>query len=1040
MTARRRPPWHVRLRHALLPTPRGRITWRDGAPLALFAAVFGGALIWAEASGRVLFANPTALWLLALAPWVWWLAASNRVGMTAGRAGAATFVRLCLLGLCVGALAEPRAVRERDVTSVVFALDVSDSVGRGVEEQALTLFSQAVAAKPATDEAGLVVFGRNAAVELPPRMSVPFEGVINSQVSRDATNLEQTLSLSAAIVPEENSGRVVLISDGTETEGRLQSEVDRLRGRGIRVDVLPVDYGGGDEVWLERLDLPRFVRQGETYEAGVVLNSLHAGAGTLLLTENGKEVAREPVEYAAGKNRYVFPVRLRGPGYYEYAATVIPDDDASGEPADGLAENNTALNYLYLEGAGKVLVVTDPAGDPRDIGNFVAAAREGEREVTTLDGFAFPRDVLSLMPYDLIVFAGVPADTFDAQQLRAVRDAVRDLGTGFLMLGGPGSFGAGGYQNTPVEEILPVDMDITRRKVLPKGALVVILHTCEFPQGNTWGKRICKRAIQVLGDQDECGVLVADYVDGEEWLFELTPAGRYPELVPKINAAQIGDMPDFAQTMNAGLKALKASDASAKHMIIISDGDPSPPPPQLVRDYADAQIAVSTVAIFPHGGDRASINTMRGIAAGTGGRFYLPDDPAELPGIFIKEAKTLRRTLIQNKTVVPEVAMGHPVLKGLGDLPPVRGFVLTTPKNKLDQQLLRVPSDEQVAPGEYDPVLAVQQFGLGRTGAFTADLGPNWGADWIAWDGYGPFVRQLVTHLGRVRKKGHLRLSADTDGSDGVVIVEDFHPEERFLEVAVTVSGPRERSESVPLVQVGPRRYQARVPLWGKGRYQIVGAATVAGSSAPEPAAAPEPAGDVPTGTLAGANDAIEEPADDAGATEQVAGGFILPYSAEYLRFRSDPIVLKGVAAATNGRVLDGDPEAMKTLFTDDREPKKSSRPIFDWLLLALAVGVPLDVAVRRVQLDGSVVRGWFKREKLGSSGSTPALGALLERKQATAPPPVRRSPARPTTPLAVSCETSPSRPTQTPAKLQTAKPANTTGALLDLKKKRDRT
>ena len=1031
---RARPGWFERARRSLFPDPRHPVRWRDGWPLLALALLAGGALFWLHAAGVVLWARPGLFGLLAFAPWVWWLAVANRAGLGGGRAEAATFVRLCLLGLCVAALAEPRAVRERDVTSVVFALDVSDSVGRGVENEALELFSGAVAEKPATDEAGLVVFGRNAAVELPPKQSVAFEGVVNSQVDRDATNLEQTLSLSAAMIPEENAGRVVLISDGTETEGRLQAEVDQLVGRGIRVDVLPVDYGGREEVWLERLDLPRFVREGESYEAGVVLNSLEPGSGTLVLTENGEEIAREPVEYQSGKKRVSFPIRLRGPGYYEYAATIRPDAGA-----DGIEDNNTALNYLYLEGAGKVLVVTDPGGDPRDVDSFVAAAREGEREVTVLDGYAFPRDVLSLMPYDLIVFAGVPADSFDARQLSAVRDAVADMGVGFLMLGGENSFGAGGYQNTPIEEALPVDLDITRRKVLPKGALVIILHTCEFPQGNTWGKRICKRAIKVLGDQDECGVLVADYVAGESWLFELTPAARYPELVPLINAAQIGDMPDFAQTMRAGLDALKASDASAKHMIVISDGDPSPPPTKLVSDFADAQIAISTVAVFPHPGDRAALNTMRGIAAGTGGRFYLPDDPNQLPGIFVKEAKTLRRTLIQNLTVTPEVALGHPILKGLGPLPPVRGFVLTTPKEGLNEQILRVPSDEKVAPGEYDPILAVRQFGLGRTGAFTADLGPNWGADWVTWDGYGPFVRQLVTHLGRVRKQGHLRMSTYTDGSDGVIVVEDFHPDERFLEIQTSVAGPRERTATVPLTQVGPRRYQARVPLWGKGRYQVIGRSAVAGGGAVEqPAAAPAPAGPTPRGTVEGANDAIAEaaPADDG--TEQVAGGFILPYSAEYLRFRSDPIVLKQVAERTGGRVLVPDEETRKTLFTADREPKRSSRPVFDWLLIAVACLIPLDVAVRRVQLDWALVRGLFKREKLGVAGAGgPTLEGLLAKKRdAPPPPPLRREPARSSKP-AGSAAVKPQGAAAAPKK--PAPPANTTAALLDLKKKRDR-
>ncbi|MCP4174922.1 MAG: hypothetical protein GY758_29585, partial [Fuerstiella sp.] len=34
-----------------------------------------------------------------------------------------------------------------------------------------------------------------------------------------------------------------------------------------------------------------------------------------------------------------------------------------------------------------------------------------------------------------------------------------------------------------------------------------ILHTCEFPQGNTWAKRITKEAIRVLSAEDEVGAI-----------------------------------------------------------------------------------------------------------------------------------------------------------------------------------------------------------------------------------------------------------------------------------------------------------------------------------------------------------------------------------------------------------------------------------------------------------------------------------------------------------------------------------------------------
>src|SRR6185369_6869535 len=105
----------------------------------------------------------------------------------------------------------------------------------------------------------------------------------------------------------------------------------------------------------------------------------------------------------------------------------------------------------------------------------------------------------------------------------------------------------------------------------------IILHTCEFAEGNTWAKRITKQAIKVLGGQDEVGVLGYGSM-GEFWIFELTPAKDYEKMVPKINAAEIGDMPSFSTTMRLGLNGLKKSDAATKHMIIISDGDPYPAP------------------------------------------------------------------------------------------------------------------------------------------------------------------------------------------------------------------------------------------------------------------------------------------------------------------------------------------------------------------------------------------------------------------------------------------------------------------------------
>jgi uncharacterized membrane protein/Mg-chelatase subunit ChlD len=1003
-----------RLFHLIFPPIRRATTWTSAVPWVVFLLVFGTVWLVLEWRGLVRFTRPAAFWLLLATPWFWWMHRAGGSGLGGGRAIAALMTRLGLFGLFVMLLAEPRAVRKSDTLSVVYALDVSDSMGDQVSDQALAWIMQSVQKKPQKDEAGLVVFGRDAAVELPPRQTFPFE-TINSRVARDGSDLAKGLGLAAAMLPEANQGRVVLISDGNETEGAVSSTVDELKSRGIAVDVLPIGFDYAKEVWLERLDLPRVVKQGETYEAHVLLNALTAGQGTLRLQENGKVIFEKPVEYAAGKNRYSLPLYLREAGYYEYVATIDPPRSAAGVKSseDGWAENNVAVGDLFLRGEGKVLVVTDARGDARDWEPFVAALKASERIVQTRWAYEFPRDSLSLLPYDLIVFPNVPADAFDPVQLQSLRDAVYHQGTGFVMLGGPNSFGPGGYHRSVVEEALPVTMDTTQKKVLPKGALVIILHTCEFAEGNTWAKRIAKEAVRVLGAQDEVGLLDFEWggnnaaTEGMRWVFPLTPAGQYEKLAVAINSAEPGDMPAFEPGMKLALEALAKSDASAKHAIVISDGDPSPPTPQTVQGFVDARISLSMIAINPHGGQDVSI--MQSIAATTGGRYYFPQDPSQLPSIFIKEAKTLKRSMLQNRVFSPIVEFPSPVLKGLDGTPPLRGYVLTTAKPR-STTILRVPPQEGEQESTPDPLLATWRFGLGTSAAWTSDLARNWAVDWVDWEKYNAFVKQLAQEVSRVEKKSDLYLRAFASGAQGVIHIEDHAKEDSFLDLAARVNGPGGETKTVALKQVAPRRYEGTFPLWGKGRYQVMAAGA---------------------GSAAGKE-----------RSEQAVGGFAVPYSMEYLRFRSDPILLKQIAEKTGGRLLTADEV---DVFQPQRVTRESSRPVFDWFLLALCILVPLDVGIRRVQLDWEAIAGWFRPRKAESSGET--MGALLQRKQqvkeqideqrAERPPPI--SPAKTTRPPAPPPRTAKSPPAQAaePPPAADSAAQSTTERLLARKRKR---
>ena len=1029
----------MKLIQAIFPPPRYRVGWGEAWPLVAFLALYAGICGYLVlAPNGMIFGVPLAFFWMLVSPWAWWLHVAGGSGLARWRGRVALWVRLALIGLFVMLLAEPRAKRTSDILSVMYTVDISDSVGVQVGDQNMRDEALEFVARMVTDmnskenrkvtgrdKAGVVVFGRNAAVELPPRENVPLEGdriVLNSLIKRDATNLEQSLSLAAAMLPEEDRGRIVLISDGTETVGDLSQLLDDLKSREIAVDVLPIRYNYKHEVWIEQLELPRNVKIGENYEAAVVLSSLNAGTGRLLLKEDGRIIAERELSFPAGKSRYTFPVYLRTAGFYQYEAT-IEVDRGDGDARDNWDENNTVLNYLYVEGEGKVLIVNDPNGNPADWESLVKAITESERSVVVKSAYEFSGDPLAMMPYDCVIFVNVGVDAFDVIQLEALKDAVENQGMGFLMVGGPNSFGPGGYRKTVVEEILPVEMDITKKKVLPKGALAIILHTCEFPEGNTWGKRITKQAVKVLHPQDEVGVLVYGGM-GEQWLwtaekkvkdksFHLLPARDFSEIAKHINGATIGDMPSFSRTMEMAIDDLSRSDASAKHVIIISDGDAAAPPPALLEKFVENKVTISTIAIFPHGG--TEVGTLRMIAEVCGGRFYFPDDPNLLPSIFIKESNTLKRTMIQNETVQPEMGFPSPIMAGISVPPPLHGYVLTTAKRRAETVLQTPPKETSDGAGEIDPLLATWKSGLGTTAAFTGDLSPNWGRDWVEWDQYRAFLQQLLIRISRVRQQGNLRLWTYSTGSHGTVVVEDFKRGGSPLNLrAVVKKDLDDKIETLTLRQVGPHRYQARFPLWGKGRYQIR------------------------------AKGVRTNKADDDETVEGTQGGLIVSYSPEYLKFSSNRGVLQEIADKTGGKILDLEETTVQDIH-DRRQPKTHSRPIFDWFLVGLACLVPLDVAIRRVQLDPSVLFGWIRGGR--RQPSTATMGALLARKQ-TVEVRLEKGPAQAPRPIAgsspSSTPTTSRRPTRQPGPASppaspgdTIDSQSTTERLLALKRKR---
>ena len=106
-------------------------------------------------------------------------------------------------------------------------------------------------------------------------------------------------------------------------------------------------------------------------------------------------------------------------------------------------------------------------------GVVIRRAAEGEKSQIDDSYFAPGR-------YNVYVLCDLPADFLTTKQHKLLVEAVKK-GAGFMMLGGHSSFGAGGWADTPVAEILPAEIHPGDGQHEPEEGIKVV----PTPRGST---------------------------------------------------------------------------------------------------------------------------------------------------------------------------------------------------------------------------------------------------------------------------------------------------------------------------------------------------------------------------------------------------------------------------------------------------------------------------------------------------------------------------------------------------------------------------
>ena len=91
----------------------------------------------------------------------------------------------------------------------------------------------------------------------------------------------------------------------------------------------------------------------------------------------------------------------------------------------------------------------------------------------------FPESLAEMQSYDTIFLSNIAAGDLGDRLMKLLESAVRDFGVGLVCVGGDQTYMAGAYKGTPLEATLPVNMELDSKKVLPPGAVVLVMHRSE---------------------------------------------------------------------------------------------------------------------------------------------------------------------------------------------------------------------------------------------------------------------------------------------------------------------------------------------------------------------------------------------------------------------------------------------------------------------------------------------------------------------------------------------------------------------------------
>ncbi len=863
-------------------------------------------------NGTVNLAHPWFLSLALVVLFLAWVQRKSLADMTQRQRGVCFAIRTLLMLLLVLALAGVRWLIPSRELAVIFAVDGSASISAAAQKEARDFVVASLSRQRGDNTAGVLGFAERAALWQAPAANLKLAESWPELANRKASDIGEALDFASAIFPAGKARRLVLLTDGNDTDAQGVSAALRLAAQGIELFTVPLHNASAPEVLVEKVDVPRRLKSGEPFDLVGHIHSNVVTTAKAKLYQNQFLIEQRDLDVKPGDNEFRAPNLKADGSFISYELEIIPALDTA-------PENNRASATASLRGEPRVLLVDSEETNNRALAEVLRREKIAV-EMRGLGGL--PKSLEDLQQFDLFLLSDVSALHLGREQMELYRRWVQDFGGGFVMIGGENSYGVGGYYRTPVEQMLPVRMEHDDRQDTPTVAMLVVLDRSGSMTAMVAGQTKISLADQgavfamnALQPKDYFGVVSVDIRPHTVVpLQQITAKGAAEQKILSINAGGGGIY--IYTSLAEAFQQLRDVPARVKHLLLFSDaadaeekvagemGDGTRSGGSSL-DLASAMLAAKITTSVVGLGTEQDKDTafLRQLAERGNGRFYLTDDATTLPQIFSTETMKVAQSSLVEEPFLAVPAAKSPITTGFdwAQSPLLLGYNATKPK----------PTAEILLATERgEPLLATWRYGLGQAAAFTSDAKSRWAAEWLTWPGYGKFWTQLVRGLMRKSDQAAFQVTTNEVGNQLNLLIDAIKPDGTFrnqMPVSVSVRNPDGATENVAAQQEGPGQYRASINLAPEGTSII----SVSSPDLPE-------------------------------------GGYVFghtrSYPKEFLRTETDEPFLRTLGSLGRGKFSPSPEE----VFTRPQAAVNIHRELTNDFLIAALVLLPLDIWLRR--------------------------------------------------------------------------------------------